>query len=382
MGQRRRGRGVSIPPLNRGYFRIFRVAAETRCLDLRPLAPRARDAQNRVGIRLAEGILPQRRCCILDAPMSYATRTTTPSPVLPFRLMRSIWRQGAHTPLCPETPRLDGKRALVTGGNAGIGLAISRGLARRGAEVFIAARNGVTCAEACTAIAAETGATLHHVPLDLSDLDSVIAACVRVKELVGDRPLDIVVANAGVLPKVYRPSAQGHEIAFATNTLGHHVLVRRLLDDAVVRDGRVVVLTGDIYIRTSECTSDFTYDGAGGGGLAYSRSKLGNIWFASELQRRYPALLACAVHPGVIASDLGGKTAAGIGAWLKEKIMLDVERGAQTPLWCATQPEVQRGAVYHNTMGRLTLSDADPAASAQKASQLWARLEELSSAFL
>ena len=312
--------------------------------------------------------------------MEYANKTTTPPSVVPLRLMRCIWRQQAHTPVCADTPRLDGKLALVTGGNAGIGLEISRGLARRGAHVVIAARNASTSEEACKTIGAQTGATLDHLPLDLSNLESVVASTARLKELAQGRALDILVANAGVSPKAYAESAQGHEIAFATNTLGHHVLVRRLLDLGVLQKARVVVLTGDIYIRTSECTSDFKYDSSGGGGLAYSRSKLGNIWFSAELQRRYPDLEVCAVHPGVIASGLGGKV-TGFGAFMQRLMMLDVERGAQTPLWCATQPGVERGAYYHNTMGRLALSGKDPAASAAEATKLWAQLEELSSAF-
>jgi len=309
--------------------------------------------------------------------MDYVNRTTTPPSPVPLRLMRSIWRQAAHTPVCADSPRLEGKLALVTGGNAGIGLEISRGLARRGAHVFIAARNALASEEACRSIGAETGATLDHLPLDLSNLESVALASARLKELTQGRPLDILVANAGIWPKAYAESAQGHEIAFATNTLGHHVLIRRLLDQGLLDNGRVVVLTGDIYIRTSECTSDFRYDSASGGGMAYSRSKLGNIWFSAELQRRYPKLEVCAVHPGVIASGLGGK-ATGFSAFMQGIMMLDVERGAQTPLWCATQAGVERGAYYHNTMGRLALSPSDPASSVAEAGKLWARLEELS----
>jgi NAD(P)-dependent dehydrogenase (short-subunit alcohol dehydrogenase family) len=312
--------------------------------------------------------------------MDFAKRTATPPSAVPLRLMRCIWRQAARSPVCAQTPRLDGKCALVTGGNAGIGLEISRGLARRGAEVIVAARNTSTSEQACKTIAAETGSTLHHVRLDLADLDSVVAASAQLKELMGNRPLDILVANAGIWPKVYAESAQRHEIAFATNTLGHHVLVRRMLEQGLLRRARVVVLTGDIYIRQSECTSDFKYEGASGGALAYSRSKLGNIWFAAELQRRYPDLEVCAVHPGVIASGLGGK-ATGFAAFMQGIMLLDVERGAQTPLWCATQPDVERGAYYHNTMGRLVLSQSDPAASAQKAGKLWALLEQLSADF-
>ncbi len=314
--------------------------------------------------------------------MDYANRTTTPSTWLPLRLGRAIWRQGARTPRCPDTPRLDGKLAVVTGGNAGIGLEISRGLAKRGAEVIIAARGASTAAEACDQIARETGSSIRYLPLDLSNLDSVVTATENLLALVRDRAVDILVANAGIWPQDYAASAQGHEIAFAVNILGHHVLVRRLLDRGLLRDGRVVILTGDIYIRARECTSDFAYQGSRGGGLAYSRSKLGSLWFAGELQRRHPALQVYVVHPGVVASGLGGGASSGFGAFMRRTMLIDAKAGAQTPLWCATQPNLVRGAYYHNTMGRIELPQQDPAADAQKASTLWARLEELSTPFV
>jgi retinol dehydrogenase 12 len=313
--------------------------------------------------------------------MDFAQRITTPFRLLPLRLGSSIWRQAKRTPRCPDTPRLEGKVAVVTGGNAGIGLEISRGLASRGAEVVIAARNAPTAAAACESLASETGATMRHVPLDLSDLDSVAAATDRLLELLGDRRVDVLVANGGIWPQAYAASAQGHEIAFATNTLGHHAFVRRMLGQGLLREGRVVILTGDIYIRASECTSDFTYEGSRGGGLAYSRSKLGNLWFGAELQRRYPSLKAFIVHPGVIDSGLGGK-ATGFGAFMKRLMLLDVRAGAQTPLWCATQPGLERGGYYHNTMGLVRLSAEDPASDQEKARALWERLEELSARYL
>jgi retinol dehydrogenase 12 len=322
--------------------------------------------------------------------MDFATRTTRPSTLLPFRLLGSIWRQGALTPTCPMTPRLDGKLAVVTGGNAGVGVEIARGLAKRGAEVIIAARTASTAEAARARIADETGKTVKTVALDLADLDDVAAAAGRIREAAGDRGVDVLVANAGLWPTEHTKSPQGHEIAFATNTLGHHALIRRMLDDGatdprsrsagqkLLRAGaRVVILTGDIYIRASECTSDYAYEGKGGGALAYCRSKLGNLWFVRELQRRHPELEVVAVHPGVVDSGLGGK-AEGLGKKMRPLVMIDTLAGAQAPLFCATQPDLERGAYYHNTMGKVRLPESDPAADASKAQALWDRLEELS----
>jgi retinol dehydrogenase-12 len=313
--------------------------------------------------------------------MEFQDRTTHASTTVPIRLVRAIFGQSSRTPKCPETPRLEGKIAVVTGGNAGIGLEISHGLAKRGAEVIIAARNSATAAEACTSIAAQTGAKLDHVPLDLADLTSVIAAADALRNILSGRRVDILVANAGIWPSKYAKTAQGHEIAFGVNTLGHHVLITRMLARGLVAENaRIVLLTGDIYIRAKKCTSDFTYETSGGGALAYCRSKLGNLWFGAELQRRHPNLETCIVHPGVVDSGLSGESSA-FGAWMKRVMMIDTEAGAQTPLWCATQANVRRGAYYHNTMGRLLLSERDPAADAEGAARLWARLEDLSSSF-
>lgn len=312
-------------------------------------------------------------------PTDFATRVTVPPNTLPLRMARAVFRQGARTPRCPDTPRLDGKVAVVTGGNAGIGIEITRGLARRGAEVAIAARNPNSAAAARDAISRETQTVVHHVPLDLSDLASVVKASERLRDLCSERGIDLFVANAGVWPQKYQRSVQGHEIAFATNTLGHHVLVRRLLAAGLLAKARLVVVTGDIYVRADDCTSQFTYGGRGGG-MAYCRSKLGNLWFAAELGRRHPDLEIYVVHPGVIASGLAGPS-TGFAGFVRNAMMLNVEAGAQTPLWCATQPNLERGGYYHNTMGLVRLGPDDPASSREKAAALWDRMEELGAAF-
>jgi NAD(P)-dependent dehydrogenase (short-subunit alcohol dehydrogenase family) len=294
----------------------------------------------------------------------FATRETHVSTVFPLRMMRNIWRQAAMNPRCPETPRLEGKLAVVTGGNAGIGREIARGLAKRGAEVIVAARTEKTAKEACDAIAKETGSTLSWVPLDLADLASVAKAIPLLKE----RTIDVLVANAGLMPERYATSAQGHELAFAVNTLAHFMFVTRLREQT----RRAVILTGDIYARAKDCTPDFRYDG---GGMAYCRSKLGNLWFTLEMRKRHPDFEIVTVHPGVVRSGFGGR-APGTGPFF----MIDSEAGAQAPLWCATRP-VENGAYYHNTMGKMLLAPTDAARNATRARELWETMEKLCAPF-
>lgn len=281
---------------------------------------------------------------------------------------------------CPKTPRLDGKLAVVTGGNAGVGFEIGRGLARRGADLVIASRDPVSALAACDSIARETGARPRWVPLDLSDLDSVVRTSDRLHDFARGRCFDIFVAGAVARPRDHEWSAQGHEIAFAVNTLGHHLLARRLLDGGLLEGARVVVLTDDVYIRANECTPDFFYRGPEGGLMAYARSKLGSLWFAAELQRRYPTLEVAVVHPGVIANDLDGEL-SGFGTSVVRALMIDAAAGAQVPLFCATQPGIVRGGYYHNTMGLVRLRSPDPAADRVRAARLWHRLEGLSFGF-
>ena len=283
--------------------------------------------------------------------------------------------QRGRTLRCPAAPRIEGQRALVTGGSRGIGLETSRGLAARGAEVLSAARDATSGEKSVAALRSEFGRPAHFLPLDLGDLESVRAAVDRVAELLPGRALDILVANAGLWPTAHRLSAQGHEIAFATNVLGHHALIRGLLDRKLLaEDARVVVVTGDIYVMARGCSADYAYRGALGGQRAYCRSKLGNLWYVRELAQRHPTLRVHAVHPGVIATDLGSPS-TGLSGAVKRAVMISPEEGAQTSLFCATQPGLESGAYYHNTLGRVELRPDDPASDAAGAADLWSLIE-------
>jgi NAD(P)-dependent dehydrogenase (short-subunit alcohol dehydrogenase family) len=278
------------------------------------------------------------------------------------RMTGAVWRQRSRCLRCPEEPRLDGRLALVTGGNAGIGRETSRGLARRGATVVVASRRE---------------AEGSWVPLDLADLASVRPAVDRLERVAAGRPVDVLVLNAGLWPTRFALSPQGHEIAFATNVLGHFALVRELEGRGLLPAARVVVVTGDIYIRARACTPDFRWSGRAGGQDAYCRSKLGNLWLVRELARRRPQLHVVAVHPGVVASDL----VRGFDA-VKRLVLLDCELGAQTSLYAATQPGLASGAYLHNTLGRMELAPDDPAADDAAARALWAFCESAAQGFL
>jgi NAD(P)-dependent dehydrogenase (short-subunit alcohol dehydrogenase family) len=294
------------------------------------------------------------------------------------RLLAASFGQARRTPRCPDTPRLDGRLAVVTGATGGIGLEIARGLARRGARLILPCRNPAKGAALRDGLRADPAgeAAVDLVPMDLEDLESVRAGARSIEALAAGRQVDLLVENAGIWPVRYARTRQGHEIAFGVNVLAHFALRRCLEESGLLARARVVILTGDIYILESTCTPDSTWSGRRGGMRAYCRSKLGNLWIAEELLRRSPQLSVYVVHPGVVATNLGGDAGA-LGNRLKRLIMIEPELGAQTPLVCCTQPGLVNGAYYHNALGRMRLADADPARDGRAAARLWETCEAL-----
>jgi len=288
-------------------------------------------------------------------------------------------RQRSLTPECPDTPGLQGKRAFVTGGNAGIGYWIAEGLARRGAAVTIAARREALLRDASARIGKATGNRVDVLKLDLADLSEISKAARGLARTADESRFDIVVLNAGVWPKRHATSPQGHEIAFAVNVLGHHALLKRMREQDLIDPGaRVVILTGDIYIMARDCTPDFRYGGAYGGMLAYCRSKLGSMWLSRELAKHHPSLDVVVVHPGVVASGLVSGESCMLSG-LNRRLLLSTRMGAQTPLIAATQPGLGRSIYLHNVAGRMYLSPEDPASNEPAAARFWDLLESLDS---
>jgi NAD(P)-dependent dehydrogenase (short-subunit alcohol dehydrogenase family) len=195
-------------------------------------------------------------------------------------------------------PRADGRTFLVTGGNTGIGYFVVEQLASTGATVVLGSRDATRAAAAMAAVRARVpGARVRHLRLDLADLASLEST---VDEL--DR-LDAVVCNAGVYldEPARRETADGNELMFATNHLGHFVLVRWLAP--LLEDGGRVVTTGSFVARSApldledlQSTADYEPD------RAYARSKLAQMLFAVELDRRLRAAGSTVVsvvnHPG------------------------------------------------------------------------------------
>ena len=195
------------------------------------------------------------------------------------RMLAASFGQARRTPRCPDTPRLDGKLAVVTGATGGIGLEIARGLARRGASLILPCRSAAKGERVAAALRSEAapGAQIALVDMDLEDLASVRRAAESIARAAAGRPLALLVENAGVWPQQIARRT-GFEIAFGVNVLAHFVLRRALAAAGLLGAARVVMLTGDIYILQAECTPHYRWSGPLGGMRAYCRSKLGNLW--------------------------------------------------------------------------------------------------------
>ena len=202
---------------------------------------------------------------------------------------------------------LSGKRILVTGASAGLGIETARALAAHGAQVVGAVRDLDKAHRATEPVraAAANGGGLDFVVLDLASLASVRAGADEL--LAAGKPFDVIIANAGIMACPQSQTADGFETQFGTNHLGHFVLINRIAS-LLKSGGRLVNLSsaGHRFSDVNIEDPNFEHTPYNEFG-AYGRSKTANILFAVEFDRRHKAdgVRATAVHPGVIQTELG-----------------------------------------------------------------------------
>ncbi len=205
-----------------------------------------------------------------------------------------------------DIPDQTGRRVVVTGANSGLGLAVARELARAGAAVVLACRDRARGEAAIAGIRTELpGAAVELGILDLADLGSVRAFA----ETFGGDRLDLLVNNAGVMATPYRRTVDGFELQLATNHLGHFALTGLLLDRLVAAPAARVVSVSSLLHRSGRIDfDDLQSERSYRPWRAYSQSKLANLLFAFELDRRSRAagvgLASVAAHPGYAATSL------------------------------------------------------------------------------
>lgn len=284
-----------------------------------------------------------------------------------------------------QIPDLSGRWAMVTGASSGLGHHVTRELARAGAAVVMAGRDLDRLAVSADLVRRGVpAADLHIVSLDLADLAAVHRTAEQVLE--GYDHLDLLVDNAGVMATPERKTADGFELQIGTNHLGHFALTGLLLPALLASPhGARVVVTSSVAHRT---VSGIDLDSLVAGAdtrpyrkwRAYGESKLANLLFMLELERRAAAedlaLLSVAAHPGYAATELqtsgpamGGATVGSRLMSLANKVVAQpADHGAWPLLLAATQPGLPGGSYVGpggpgETRGRPRLVGMSAAAS-------------------
>ncbi len=300
---------------------------------------------------------------------------------------------------------LAGKRILVTGVSAGLGVETARALAAHGAAVVGAARDLKKAEKATEPVRrdASNGGSLELVELDLASLKSVRAcADALVKE---GKPLDVIIANAGVMATPFGHTADGFETQFGTNHLGHFVFVNRIAG-LLRAGGRLVNLSSSGHRFSNVVLDDVNFERREYTPFgAYGQSKTANILFAVEFDRRHKTrgVRATAVHPGGIQTELGRSMEPGaldgMLNQINERLAKEgkgpfawktVPQGAATSVWAGVAAEADAvGAHYCENchVGHVVADDVEITVDSEgvrtyaldpaNAAALWKKSEEL-----
>ena len=257
-----------------------------------------------------------------------------------------------------DIPDLDGRTAVVTGANGGLGLETARALAAAGATVVLAARSPDKTAAAVATIRAETpSARLDVVALDLASLDAVRAAAITITER--HPAIDVLVNNAGLMGLPESATVDGNEMQFGVNHLGHFLLTNRLLPAIAAVDGRVVTVTSTAHhIGRRVDPANPNLHGRYGPWRAYGQSKLANYHFAIGLHERLraagSAVASLLAHPGLSNTDLQTHSVAATDGGRSQRFFAELahrtgmppSRGALPQLRAATDPAARSGQFY------------------------------------
>ena len=293
---------------------------------------------------------------------------------------KATWRE-------PDVPEQAGRTAVVTGANSGIGFETARVLAERGAAVVLACRDPGKARDAAARIAAAAPrASLSVVRLDLASLASVREAAAELR--AGHGRVDLLINNAGLMMPPYGRTEDGFELQFGTNHLGHFALTGLLLDQMLAVPGsRVVTLSSSGHRMGRMDFGNLQWEHGYRRPAAYGRSKLANLLFSYELQRRLAAAgaatAALAAHPGTSRTELTRH----LPAWMRAGALVVPNQssamGALPTLRAATDPGARGGEYYGPAgLGEFTgparrVGSSGRSRDAATARRLWEESERL-----
>ena len=302
-----------------------------------------------------------------------------------------------------QIPDQSGRTAVVTGANSGIGLVTARELARQGARVVVACRDTSRGEQAVATMRAELGsggeaADFQVLALDLASLESVRSFA---SEAIAALPegIDLLINNAGVMAPPRKETADGFELQFGTNHLGHFALTGLLFDELKKKPGsRVVTVSSNAHKMGKMNFEDLQSEDSYQRWSAYGQSKLANLIFALDLQKRIDEagldMKSMGAHPGLAATNLGSAgtgTGNGIVNLLTTPILKvshaliaqDAEAGALPTLFAAVSPGLAGGSyigpdgIGEHRGSPTVVAPRKVAHDAEVADRLWAESVEL-----
>jgi NAD(P)-dependent dehydrogenase (short-subunit alcohol dehydrogenase family) len=292
-----------------------------------------------------------------------------------------------------DIPDLMGKIVIVTGANSGIGYEAAREFTRKGAEVIVASRDPIKAGRAILNIKEEIpGAKLEFIEINLANLESIRKFAEEFKSNYDK--LDILLNNAGIMLMPFGKTVDGFENTVGTNHLGHFALTGLLMDRLSITPGaRVVNVASNAHYAGEMDFNNLLFENKLGYTpmKAYSRSKLANLLFTYELQRRFQSkgydVIAVAAHPGISATSLANHLFLNLISWLIQPVMKLVFQssamGALPSLRAAVDPEAL-GGQYYGPDGKgeksgypIVVSSNEASRDLQDAKTLWLMSEQL-----
>jgi len=286
-------------------------------------------------------------------------------------------------------PDLTGKIHFITGGNSGLGLETAKMLAEKNADIIIAARNPDKAEQAAETVRLLGTGFVETAELDLASLDSVRACAEDMRTRFPE--LDSIINNAGIMQTPQSETAEGFELQFGTNHLGHFLLNALMVDMLEARSGRIVVVSSIAHKYGQLNFDDLMHRDGYTPTKAYTQSKLANLVYAFELDRTLAAsgskVTAYACHPGYSNTNL--QSTGPRSFWrplykiLNPLLAQDAAQGAIPTVLAAAGEEAKRGAYYgpqSMSEARGRVSDAlvaDQALDENAAARLWRESETL-----
>jgi NAD(P)-dependent dehydrogenase (short-subunit alcohol dehydrogenase family) len=255
-----------------------------------------------------------------------------------------------ETWISENIPDQTGKIFVVTGANSGIGFEISKILAGKNARVVMIGRNSEKLKAAADEIGSEN---LRTEVIDLADLDQVRTGAEKIRNTLDQ--IDGLINNAGIMMPSYTKTEQGFELQLGVNHLAHFLLTKLLLPGIKSVDGRVVSLSSMAAMNGEIKFDDINFENGYGSFAAYAQSKLANLLFSVELNRRLEldestGATAYTAHPGTSATNIfrpfNSDFLAGIVKNILKLFSMSPKKGALGAVYAATSPTVVPGEFY------------------------------------